>query len=236
MGRRAKNKQGDPSPLIEVQESAGRPSQKKLGKRKADEVETGSKRPAKKAKETEAEVYDARLRIKGLEDKCSRSRQHLLEHEEEIKELKIRIEEITDELRTAQQNPVVTSEVSKKIIDDFKSSEDFFREVVEGSTDGFTKGFELCRSQVRSFFPDFDVSQLKEFSEDEEEGDWEDVAEAEAGEIVEALEQVADSDADAKVGIEEIAEAPEEAAEAEVIEELTTTVEKQGADEAEKKE
>ena len=107
---------------------------------------------------------------------------------------------------------------------------------MEGSTDGFAKGFELCRSQVRSLFPDFDVSQLKEFSEDEEEGDWEDVAEAEAGEIVEALEQVADFDADAKVGIEEIAEAPEEAAEAEVIEELTTTVEKQGADEAEKEE
>ena len=62
------------------------------------------------------------------------------------------------------------------------------------------------------------------------------MAEAEAGEIVEALEKVADSEVDAKVRIEEIAGAPEEAAEAEVIEELTTTVEKQGADEAEKKE
>ena len=90
------------------------------------------------------------------------------------------MEEINDELRIAQQNPVVTSEVSRKIIDDFKSSEEFFHEVVEGSTDGFTKGFELCRSQVRSLFPDFDVSQLKEFSEDEED-DGEDMAEAEAG-------------------------------------------------------
>ena len=52
MGRRAKNKQGDPSPLLEVQENAGRPSQKKLGKRKADDVET-TKRPAKKARESE---------------------------------------------------------------------------------------------------------------------------------------------------------------------------------------
>ena len=42
--------------MIEVQENAGRPSQKKLGKCKADEVETGSKRPTKKAKEAEARV------------------------------------------------------------------------------------------------------------------------------------------------------------------------------------
>lgn len=51
MGRRAKNKQGDPAPLVPVQENAGRPSQKKLGKRKADDVDSSSKRPAKKAKE-----------------------------------------------------------------------------------------------------------------------------------------------------------------------------------------
>ena len=52
MGRRAKTKQGDPAPLVEVQENAGRPSQKKLGKRKADDGESASKRPAKKVKET----------------------------------------------------------------------------------------------------------------------------------------------------------------------------------------
>ena len=44
---------------------------------------------------------------------------------------------------------------------------------------------------------------------------------------------MADSDAVAEVGIEEIPEVPEGAAEAEVIEELTTNVEKQGADEEE---
>ncbi|KAI0748264.1 NOL1/NOP2/sun family RNA met [Daedaleopsis nitida] len=54
MGRRAKNKQGDPAPLAQVQDNAGRPSQKKLGKRKADEVDSGSKRPAKKVKEGDA--------------------------------------------------------------------------------------------------------------------------------------------------------------------------------------
>ncbi|KAI0375036.1 NOL1/NOP2/sun family RNA met [Pilatotrama ljubarskyi] len=53
MGRRAKTKQGDPAPLADAQENAGRPSQKKLGKRKADEVEAPSKRPAKKARESE---------------------------------------------------------------------------------------------------------------------------------------------------------------------------------------
>ncbi|KAI8998510.1 NOL1/NOP2/sun family-domain-containing protein [Trametes punicea] len=53
MGRRAKNKQGDPTPLAEVQENTGRPSQKKLGKRKADDVDSTSKRPAKKAREGE---------------------------------------------------------------------------------------------------------------------------------------------------------------------------------------
>ncbi|KAI0709381.1 NOL1/NOP2/sun family-domain-containing protein [Earliella scabrosa] len=52
MGRRAKTKQGDPAPLVEVQENAGRPSQKKLGKRKADDGDSASKRPAKKVKET----------------------------------------------------------------------------------------------------------------------------------------------------------------------------------------
>lgn len=59
MGRRAKNKQGDPEPLTDVNGQAGRPSAKKLGKRKA-EVEDGgresaSKRPTKKLKESVSE-------------------------------------------------------------------------------------------------------------------------------------------------------------------------------------
>ncbi|VDB82742.1 unnamed protein product [Peniophora sp. CBMAI 1063] len=51
MGRRAKNKQGDPAPLVD--KNAPRESAKKLGKRKADpEATPESKRPAKKAKES----------------------------------------------------------------------------------------------------------------------------------------------------------------------------------------
>ncbi|KAL4253893.1 class I-like SAM-binding methyltransferase superfamily protein [Abortiporus biennis] len=57
MGRRAKNKQGDPSPLTEVTAdngASGRLSAKKLGKRKADvEEDVLTKRPSKKVKETE---------------------------------------------------------------------------------------------------------------------------------------------------------------------------------------
>ena len=53
MGRRAKNKQGDPAAFVEAQENTGRPSQKKLGKRKADDVDSNSKRPAKKVKESD---------------------------------------------------------------------------------------------------------------------------------------------------------------------------------------
>lgn len=56
MGRRAKNKQGDPRPLNEFQEKRDRrDSSKKLGKRKAEttEEDVTSKRPAKKLKETE---------------------------------------------------------------------------------------------------------------------------------------------------------------------------------------
>ncbi|KAL7283507.1 hypothetical protein ACG7TL_002940 [Trametes sanguinea] len=56
MGRRAKNKQGDPSPIVDAQENGGRPSQKKLGKRKADDVETTAKRPAKKPRESEGKA------------------------------------------------------------------------------------------------------------------------------------------------------------------------------------
>ncbi|KAI1794497.1 NOL1/NOP2/sun family RNA met [Ganoderma leucocontextum] len=56
MGRRSKNKQGDPAPFAEVQENAGRPSQKKLGKRKADDVDSTTRRPAKKVKESDARL------------------------------------------------------------------------------------------------------------------------------------------------------------------------------------
>lgn len=55
MGRRAKNKQGAPEPLADVNGESARPSAKKLGKRKAELVddarESVSKRPAKKMKE-----------------------------------------------------------------------------------------------------------------------------------------------------------------------------------------
>ena len=53
MGRRAKNKQGDPAAFVEAQENTGRSSQKKLGKRKADDVDSNSKRPTKKVKESD---------------------------------------------------------------------------------------------------------------------------------------------------------------------------------------
>jgi 25S rRNA (cytosine2870-C5)-methyltransferase len=62
MGRRAKNKQGDPVPFAEVNGAvgSGRPSAKKLGKRKAEFDDDGgkdsapSKRPQKKVKESES--------------------------------------------------------------------------------------------------------------------------------------------------------------------------------------
>lgn len=56
MGRRAKNKQGDPRPLPEFQEKGNRrDSSRKSGKRKAEapEEDALSKRPAKKLKEAE---------------------------------------------------------------------------------------------------------------------------------------------------------------------------------------
>ena len=59
MGRRAKNKQSAPEPLAEARPNVapGKPSAKKLGKRKADveddAPELSSKRPAKKARESE---------------------------------------------------------------------------------------------------------------------------------------------------------------------------------------
>lgn len=62
MGRRAKNKQGDPAPIGDRE---NRPSQKKLGKRKADDVaEAPSKRPAKKARESDAKPAKPSL-VKG---------------------------------------------------------------------------------------------------------------------------------------------------------------------------
>ncbi|KAJ3551994.1 hypothetical protein NM688_g4392 [Phlebia brevispora] len=62
MGRRAKNKQGNPEPLADSRPNAQatKPSAKKLGKRKAevedDGHDTQSKRPAKKMKEVESAV------------------------------------------------------------------------------------------------------------------------------------------------------------------------------------
>ena len=125
--------------------------------------------------------------------------------------------------------------MSERIIEDFKSSEDFLREVVEGSTDGFTKGFELCRSQIRSLFPDFDVSQLREFSDDEED-DTEDMAEVEAGELVGTSERVSESGVDIKIGGEEVPATPEDIIDVEAAEDLPNIVERQEADEAEKEE
>jgi 25S rRNA (cytosine2870-C5)-methyltransferase len=66
MGRRAKNKQGDPVPIRDAKENSGRLSPKKLGKRKADgQADVDSKdssRPVKKAKGTSTKVE---LRTKG---------------------------------------------------------------------------------------------------------------------------------------------------------------------------
>ena len=57
MGRRAKNKQADPKPF--EAETSSKPSQKKLGKRKADPSDGKdnlSKRPTKKVKEDDNQV------------------------------------------------------------------------------------------------------------------------------------------------------------------------------------
>ncbi|KAJ2982126.1 hypothetical protein NUW54_g10789 [Trametes sanguinea] len=51
-----KTSKDDPSPLLDAQENGSRPSQKKLGKRKADDVETTAKRPAKKPRESEGKA------------------------------------------------------------------------------------------------------------------------------------------------------------------------------------
>ncbi|TFK83477.1 NOL1/NOP2/sun family putative RNA met [Polyporus arcularius HHB13444] len=62
MGRRAKNKQGDPRPIDQAYD---KPSQKKLGKRKADEVDSGAKRPAKKVKENAVKPSKAPVAVNG---------------------------------------------------------------------------------------------------------------------------------------------------------------------------
>ncbi|KAA1474912.1 NOL1/NOP2/sun family putative RNA met [Dentipellis sp. KUC8613] len=63
MGRRAKNKQGDPTP-IESRETT-KPSQKKLGKRKAEPEADESKRPAKKVKEVVGDVKKSKNSVGG---------------------------------------------------------------------------------------------------------------------------------------------------------------------------
>ena len=63
MGRRAKNKQAAPAPLATAKDTPDRPSAKKLGKRKADAdvdaKESISKRPAKKARESDGRPQKA---------------------------------------------------------------------------------------------------------------------------------------------------------------------------------
>lgn len=69
MGRRAKNKQGDPAPLADANGFAGKPSAKKLGKRKAEAEDDVSKRPAKKVKEVEGKKADKKVLGKKVEAK-----------------------------------------------------------------------------------------------------------------------------------------------------------------------
>lgn len=73
MGRRAKNKQGDPKPLQE--DASNKPSQKKLGKRKADSSDrkdSVSKRPAKKVKQDDASPAKSILKKKSKNDISSK--------------------------------------------------------------------------------------------------------------------------------------------------------------------
>ena len=70
MGRRAKHKQSDPKPLLDSKENVGKPSQKKLGKRKADADFDGAredliKRPAKKARESLSNGEKGQAKSKG---------------------------------------------------------------------------------------------------------------------------------------------------------------------------
>jgi len=63
MGRRAKNKQGDPASLDTSKENS-KPPQKKLGKRKAEPEADEGRRPSKKAKETEGTNKKAKSILK----------------------------------------------------------------------------------------------------------------------------------------------------------------------------
>ncbi|KII89209.1 hypothetical protein PLICRDRAFT_599770 [Plicaturopsis crispa FD-325 SS-3] len=80
MGRRAKNKQGDPAAFSEPKERASRPSTKKLGKRKAEsEVDhdadgKGAGRPAKKAKDNSANSTGSAKPRKRVDSKPSKSK------------------------------------------------------------------------------------------------------------------------------------------------------------------
>ncbi|EKM55378.1 uncharacterized protein PHACADRAFT_255965 [Phanerochaete carnosa HHB-10118-sp] len=76
MGRRAKNKQGNPEPFAEANGQAGRPSAKKLGKRKANADDAGgaaSKRPTKKLKEQEAKLETQKGHAKKGNEKKGRT-------------------------------------------------------------------------------------------------------------------------------------------------------------------
>ena len=126
------------------------------------------------------------------------------------------MEGLGDELRAAKQNPVIIPKVSKKIIDDYKASEDFLCEVVEGSTDGFSKGFDLCQSQVQSFFLDFDINQLKDFS-DNDDDDAEAEVKAEVGGTLEIMEEVAEAEVKVEGVLEVMGEVAGEVAAASLL-------------------
>ena len=83
MGRRAKNKQGDPPPLVEVQANAApRPSAKKLGKRKADpEDHASTKRPTKKTRESQGKKGGTKVSKNSTSDKPSGKRRKTVEDE-----------------------------------------------------------------------------------------------------------------------------------------------------------
>lgn len=75
MGRRAKNKQGDPEPFAEVSANGdARPSAKKLGKRKAVDVQDdSSKRPAKKFKDAPSKKSAQKESVPKVKSKDSKS-------------------------------------------------------------------------------------------------------------------------------------------------------------------
>ena len=105
-----------------------------------------------KLKETEAKVSDAQLQIKELEETYSSSKRSLLEHEEKVKSLKMEVGELGGKLKAAEQNPVISPEVSGKIIEDYKAFKDFVREVIKGSTDAFSNGFGYAKVKYKVYF------------------------------------------------------------------------------------